>query len=65
MDNTSKIKKDAQIARAEADRDVAIAKALADKAANDARVAAETEMAKKNNDGKVFAVINLTSGRRL
>ena len=32
MDNTSKIKKDAQIARAEADRDVAIAKALADKA---------------------------------
>ena len=50
MDNTSKIKKDAQIARAEADRDVAIAKALADKAANDARVAAETEMAKKNNE---------------
>ena len=50
MDNTSKIKKDAQIARAEADRDVAIAKALADKAANDARVAAETEIAKKNNE---------------
>ena len=50
MDNTSKIKKDAQIARAEADRDVAIAKAEADKAANDARVAAETEIAKKNNE---------------
>ncbi len=50
MDNTSKIKKDAQIARAEADRDVAIAKANADKAANDARVAAETEIAKKNTD---------------
>ena len=50
MDNTSKIKKDAQIARAEADRDVAIAKAEADRAANDARVAAETEIAKKNNE---------------
>ena len=50
MDNTSKIKKDAQIAKAEADRDVAIAKAKADKAANDARVAAETEIAERNNE---------------
>ena len=50
MDNTSKIKKDAQIAKAEADRDVAIAKAKADKAANDARVEAETEIAKRNNE---------------
>ncbi len=50
MDNTSKIKKDAQIAKAEADRDVAIAKAKADKAANDARVDAETQIAMRNNE---------------
>ncbi|MBQ2309870.1 MAG: flotillin family protein [Erysipelotrichales bacterium] len=50
MDNTAKIKKDAAIAKAEADRDVAIAKAEADKAANDARVAAATEIAQKNTE---------------
>ncbi len=52
MDNTSKIKKDAAIAKAqaEADRDVAIAKAAADKAANEARVLAETEIARRNNE---------------
>ena len=50
MDNTSKIKKDAAIAKAEADRDVAIAKADADKAANDARVAAATVIAQKNTE---------------
>ena len=50
MDNTAKIKKDAAIAKAEADRDVAIAKAEADRAANDARVAAQTEIARKNNE---------------
>ncbi len=50
MDNTSKIKKDAAIAKAQAERDVAIAQAEADKAANDAKVAAETEIAKKNNE---------------
>nr|WP_297764517.1 flotillin family protein [uncultured Butyrivibrio sp.] len=49
MDNTAKIKKDAAIAKAQADRDVAIAKAEADKAANDARVLAQTEIAQKNN----------------
>ena len=49
MDNTSKIKKDAAIAKAQAERDVAIAQAEADKAANDARVAAQTEIAQKNN----------------
>ena len=49
MDNTAKIKKDAAIAKAQADRDVAIARAEADKASNDARVAAETEIAEKNN----------------
>ena len=49
MDNTSRIKKDAAIAKAQAERDVAIAQAEADKAANDARVAAQTEIAQKNN----------------
>ena len=49
MDNTAKIKKDAAIAKAQADRDVAIAQAEADKAANDARVTAQTEIAEKNN----------------
>ncbi len=50
MDNTSKIKKDAAIAKAEADRDIAIAQSAANRAANEARVIAETEMAKQNND---------------
>lgn len=36
MDNTSKIRKDASIAKAEAERDIAIAR-RADNAANDAR----------------------------
>lgn len=49
-DNTSKIKKDAAIAKAQADRDVAIAQAEANKAANDARVLADTEIAQKNNE---------------
>lgn len=49
-DNTAKIKKDASIARAQAERDVAIAQAEADKAANDAKVMAETEIAQKNNE---------------
>ena len=50
MDNTSKIKKDAAIAKAQADRDIAIARANADKEANDARVAADTEIARQNNE---------------
>lgn len=49
-DNTSKIKKDAAIAKAQADRDVAIAQAEANKAANDASVLADTEIAQKNNE---------------
>ena len=48
MDNTSKIKKDAAIAKAEAERDIAVAKAEADKLANDARVQSQTEIAEKN-----------------
>lgn len=49
-DNTQKIKKDASISAAQAKRDIAIAQAEADKAANDARVIAETEIAQKNNE---------------
>ena len=50
IDNISKIQKDASIARANADRDVAVARAEANKQANDAKVAAELEIAMKNND---------------
>lgn len=50
MDNTSKIKKDAAIAKAEAERDIAVAKAQADKEANDAQVKSQTEIAEKNNE---------------
>lgn len=50
MDNTSKIKKDAAIAKAESERDIAVAEAEAKKIANDARVRAESEIAAKNNE---------------
>lgn len=53
MDNTARIKKDAAIAKAQADRDVAIAQAEADRASNDARVVAQTEIAEKNNALKI------------
>ncbi len=49
-DNTSLIKKNAAIAKAQANRDVAIAQAEADKAANEARVRADTEIAQKNTE---------------
>lgn len=49
-DNTSLIKKNAAIAKAQADRDVAIAQAEADKAANEAKVLAATQIAQKNNE---------------
>ena len=49
-DNTAKIKKDASINRANAERDVKIQVAHADKEANDARVDADTAIAVKNND---------------
>lgn len=49
IDNISKIKKTASIARAESEKEVAIAKAQADKESNDARVASETEISIKNN----------------
>ena len=49
IDNVSRIKKDAAIAKAEADRDVAIAQARAEKEANDAKVQADMEIAEKQN----------------
>lgn len=53
QDNMSQIQKDASIAKANADRDVAIARAEADKAANDVQVAADTEIAIKQNELKI------------
>ena len=50
QDNMSQIQKDASIAKANADRDVAIAQAAAAKEANDARVEADTVIAEKNNE---------------
>ena len=50
MDNTAKIKKNAAIAKANADKDVAVAQAEAAKIANDAKIASETQIAEKNND---------------
>ena len=49
MDNTSKIKKDAAIAKAQADKEVAIAQAQAEREANDQRVQADTDIAEKQN----------------
>lgn len=50
IDNIVRIKKSAMIARAESERDIKVAQASADKEANDAAVAAETEIAKKQNE---------------
>lgn len=50
MNNTYQIKKDADIAKAHAQRDIAIRQAEADKESNDARIKADLEIAKKNND---------------
>lgn len=49
-DNTSKIKKDAAITKANADRDVAIETSKAKQEANDARVKSETAIAEQNNN---------------
>lgn len=49
-DNTSKIRKAASIAKANSERDVKIAEAQADKAANDERIKADTEIAQRQND---------------
>lgn len=50
QDNMSQIQKDASIAKANADRDVAIAQAQAAKEANEAKVASDTVIAEKNNE---------------
>lgn len=50
IDNIVKIKKAAAIARAESERDIKVAQAAADKESNDAKVAAETEIAKKQTE---------------
>lgn len=50
IDNIVKIKKAAAIARANSEKEIKIAQARANKEANDERVMAETEIAKKNND---------------
>ncbi|MBR3305589.1 MAG: flotillin family protein [Christensenellaceae bacterium] len=50
IDNITKIKKNAAIAKAESERDIEIAQAAANKEANDARVKSETEIAIKNNE---------------
>lgn len=48
-DNTFKIRKEAAITKAQAERDIAIAESVAAKEANDARVENETVIAEKNN----------------
>ena len=50
IENIEKIKKEASIAAAKAKAEVAVAQAEADKAANDAKVAAATEIARKQNE---------------
>lgn len=52
-DNTSLIKKNAAIAKAQADRDIAIAQAEADKAANEARVLSDTQIARAERDAEL------------
>lgn len=53
IDNISQIKKSAAIAKAQADRDIAIAQAAAEKEANDAKVQAEKEIAEKQTSLKI------------
>lgn len=50
VDNIEKIRKEAQIAAAKAKAEVAVAQAQADKEANDAKVAAATEIAQKQTE---------------
>ena len=49
-DNTSLIKKNAAIAKAQADRDIAIAQAEAERESNEARVLADTQIAQKQTE---------------
>lgn len=50
IENTVSISKDAAMARAKAEQEIAVAQAEAEKLSNDARVAAEQEIAIKNNE---------------
>ncbi|MBQ2858194.1 MAG: flotillin family protein, partial [Bacteroidaceae bacterium] len=50
MDNMAQIQKDASIAKANADRDVAMAQAQAEREANEARVEADKLIAEKQNE---------------
>jgi len=50
IDNVVRISKNAAISRANSERDIRIAQAQAEKDANDAKVAADLEIAKKQND---------------
>lgn len=49
-DNTYKIKKDAAVNKAMAEKEISIAESLAKKDANDVRVKTETEIAERNNE---------------
>ncbi|MCQ2505894.1 MAG: flotillin family protein [Lachnospiraceae bacterium] len=50
QDNMSKIQKDASIAKANADKEVAIAEAEARRLANDAKIASDTAIAERENE---------------
>ncbi len=54
IDNTAAIKKNAAIVKAQADRDIAIEQAKADKEANDARIESELEISRKNTELEVI-----------
>ena len=49
-DNTFKIRKEAAITKANAERDIKVAQSEAEKIANDTRVRTETEIAERNNE---------------
>ncbi|NLW69634.1 MAG: flotillin family protein [Eubacteriaceae bacterium] len=53
IDNISQIKKEAAIAKAEAERDVAIAESQARQKANQAKVEADTRIAEQNNELRI------------
>jgi flotillin len=53
VDNIEKVRKEAQIAAAKAKAEVAVAQARADKEANDAKVAAATEIEQKQTELKI------------
>ena len=53
QDNMSQIQKDASIAKAQAEKDVAIAEAEAKRLANEAQVAAATEIAARKNELRI------------